>query len=159
MNPNAYLRIGLILVLMTALAACQSNPFSVQGKIVVEEKRIALQPEGSASGSWQGKQDLTVNYTATRNQDILQMAGDILLRKHKKLVSFQFSLVLIDAEGQILDVVPITTAGGRRKIEQIPFSREVALPPQTRYFAFTYDGTTSGIGQGGSPKSFWSAPW
>ena len=159
MKTNILFRIGLVLSLLLTLASCQGKFMSSQGRVVAEEKRIALQPEGSASGSWQGKQDLTVNYTATRNQDILQMAGDILLRKHKKLVSFQFSLVLIDADGKILDVVPVTTAGGRQKIEQIPFSREVTLPPDTSYFAFTYDGTTSGIGQGGSPKSFWSAPW
>ncbi len=159
MKINTSFRVGLVLILFFTLASCQGKFMTGQGKVVAEEKRIALQQEGSVSGSWQGKQDLKVNYTATRNQDILQMAGDILLRKHKKLVSFKFSLVLIDADGKILDLVPVTTAGGRQMIEQIPFSREVTLPPGTSYFAFTYDGTTSGIGQGGSPKSFWSAPW
>ena len=159
MRNNISFQIGLILVFVVTMASCQGKFMTGQGKVIAEEKRIALQQEGSSSGSWQGKKDLTVNYTATRNQDILQMAGDILLRKHKKLVSFQFSLVLIDADGKILDIVPVTTTGGRQKIEQIPFSREVTLLPGTKYFAFTYDGTTSGTGQGGSPKSFWSTPW
>ena len=159
MKITIFLRIGVVLFLFFTMASCQGKFMSDQGRVVAEEKRIALQQEGSESGSWQGKKDLTVNYTATRNQDILQMAGDILLKKHKKLVSFQFSLVLIDADGQILDIVPVTTAGGRQKIEQIAFSREVTLPPGTSYFTFTYDGTTSGIGQGGSPKSFWSGHW
>ena len=159
MNPNAYLRLGLILILMTALAACQGKLFSVQGEFVVEEKRIALQQEGSASGSWQGKQDLTVSYTATRNQDLLQMAGDIVFRRPKMLDTFRFSLVLIDAEGKILDVIPVTTAGGRMETEKIAFSHELTLPPGTRFFAFTYDGTSRGVGQGGSPNAFWSAPW
>ena len=159
MISNNLLRIGLILMLVAALAACQGKLFSVEGKFVVEEKRIALQQQGTTSGSWQGKKDLTVDYTATRNQDVLQMAGEIKLKKHKKLNSFAFSLVLIDAEGKVLEVQPVVSAGGRQKIALLPFSHELTLPPGPRYFAFTYDGESSGIGQGGSPKSFWSAPW
>ena len=156
---NNFIRIGLILILVAMLAACQGKLFSVEGKLVVEEKRIALQQEGSASGSWQGKNDLTVNYTATRNQDVLQMAGEIRFNRPRLLDTFRFSLVLIDATGKILDVIPVTSAGGRQETEQVSFSHELTLPQGTRSFAFTYDGTTRGIGQGGSPNSFWSAPW
>ena len=102
-----------------------------QGKVVVEEKRIALQSEGSASGSWQGKTDLTVNYTTSRTRDTLRIAGDIVFQRHKLLDTFRFSLVLIDTDGNVLDVVPVTSAGGRRKVEQVSFSRELPLPPNT----------------------------
>ena len=159
MKTNVSFRIGLVLVLFVTMASCQGKLGTGQGRVVAEEKRIALQPEGSASGSWQGKKDLTVNYTTTRSQDTLQIAGDIVFNRHKLLDTFRFSLVLIDGEGNVLDVVPVTSAGGRQKVEQVPFSREVTLPPDTVSFAFTYDGTTRGIGQGGSPNSFWSAPW
>jgi len=159
MNRNAFCVFGAILFLIITLAACQSKLFTAKGKMVVEEKRIAIQQNGSVSGSWQGKSDLTIDYTANRSQDELQMAGDILFRKHEKLNSFRLSLVLIDAGGNILDVVPIATAGGRHQIEQLPFTHELTLPPDARYFAFTYDGTSSGVGAGGSPSSFWSAPW
>ncbi len=159
MVSNASLRIGSILILITVLVSCQGKLGTGHGRVVAEEKRIALQPEGSASGSWQGKKDLTVNYTTTRSQDTLQIAGDIVFNRHKLLDTFRFSLVLIDAGGNVLDIVPIQSAGGRRKVEQVAFSREVTLPPDTVSIAFTYDGTTRGIGQGGSPNSFWSAPW
>ncbi|KPJ78573.1 MAG: hypothetical protein AMJ54_02835 [Deltaproteobacteria bacterium SG8_13] len=159
MNINTSFRIGLILILLALLSSCQGKLLTAKGKTVAEQKRIALQPEGTASGSWQGKGDLTVNYTTTRTRDTLQIAGDIVFQRHKLLDTFRFSLVLIDTDGSVLDVVPITSAGGRRKIEQVSFSRELPLPPDTRSFAFTYDGTTRGIGEGGSPTSFWSAPW
>ena len=159
MYPNTYLRIGSLLILITVLVSCQGKFMTGQGRVVAEEKRIALQSEGSASGSWQGKQDLTVNYTTTRSQDALQIAGDIVFKRHKQLDTFRFSLVLIDGDGNVLDIVPVTSAGGRRKVEQVPFSQEISLPPGTRSIAFSYDGTTRGIGQGGSPNSFWSAPW
>ena len=159
MHPNTYLRIGSFLILMTVLASCQGKFMTGQGRVVAEEKRITLQSEGSASGSWQGKKDLTVNYTTTRNQDTLQIAGDIVFKRSKLLNTFRFSLVLIDADGNVLDIVPAASAGGRQEVEQVSFSQEMTLPPDTRFFAFTYDGTTRGIGQGGSPKSFWSAPW
>ena len=128
-------------------------------RVVAEETRIALKQNGPESGSWQGNNDLTVNYTTTRNQDTLQIAGDIVFKRHRLLDTFRFSLVLIDAEGNVLDIVPVTSAGGRHKVEQLSFSREVTVPPATRSVAFSYDGTTRGVGQGGSPNSFWSAPW
>ena len=159
MHPSTYLRIGSLLILITMLASCQGKFMSGQGRVVAEEKRIALQSEGSASGSWQGKKDLTVNYTTTRSQDTLQIAGDIVFMRERLLDIFRFSLVLIDGGGNVLDVAPVTSAGGRQKVQQVPFSREITLPPNTMSFAFTYDGTTRGVGQGGSPNSFWSAPW
>ena len=159
MDHRAFQWIGVILVLILAMVSCQAKFLTGQGNFVPEEKRLDLPPEGSASGSWQGKTDLTVNYTTARTPEVLQISGDIVFRKQKKLVGFQFSTVLIDGEGRVLEVVPVTSAGGRRKIEQISFNKEIPLPPETRYFAFMYDGATSGTGQGGSPKSFWSAPW
>lgn len=159
MNIFTSLRIGFVVILIVTLASCQGKFLTGQGRVVAEEKRIALQQEGSESGSWQGKTDLTVNYTTTRSQDTLQVAGDIVFKRHKLLDTFRFSLVLIDAEGNVLDVVPVASAGGRRKVEQVSFSKELTLPPGTRSFAFTYDGTTRGIGEGGSPTAFWSAPW
>ena len=159
MKINASFRIGFMPILIATLVSCQGKLLTANGKFVAEEKRIALQQDGSASGSWQGKQDLTVNYTMTRNQNVLQIAGDIVFRGHKLLDTFRFSLVLIDADGSVLEVVPVTSAGGRRKVEQVSFSREMPLPPNTVYFAFSYDGTTRGIGEGGSPTAFWSAPW
>ena len=159
MGKKNHLWIGFLLILPIALAGCQGKMFSVEGAFVAEEKRIALPQEGSSSGSWQGKKDLTVNYTLARTQNELQMSGDILLRRHKKLVSFSFSTVLIGGDGKVLEVVPVTTGGGRRKIEQISFNRELSLPPDARFFSFSYSGTTGGTGDSGSPKSFWSAPW
>jgi hypothetical protein len=159
MNFNAIARFGCIAALLVTLAACQGKIFTGQGNFVPEQNRIVLAQEGSESGNWQGKNDLTVNYTTTRNQDVMQIAGDIQFNRHKQLDTFRFSIVLIDSDGNVLEVAPVASAGGRRKVEQVSFNREVTLPPGTRSFAFTYDGTTRGIGQGGSPTSFWSAPW
>ena len=162
MLTNAFLRMGVILLLLLPLTACQSKRVTAEGRTVAPERRISLPAEGSASGSWQGKNDLTVNYTVTRTQDTLQISGDIVLdRRHsrKKLNTFTCSLVLIDANGAVLTVSGIATAGGRNEVERVAFSHEQQLPPPARFFAFSYSGQTSGVGDQGSPKQFWSVPW
>lgn len=160
MRTIAVMRIGMILTILLPLTACQSKLFTAEGKPVAAEKRMALPAEGSESGSWQGKTDLTVNYTVTRAQDTVQISGDIVFKKrHKKLNTFQSSLVLVDANGAVLTVTGMATAGGRDVVERVSFNIEQPLPPTARFFAFSYTGETSGRGDNGSPKQFWSVPW
>jgi hypothetical protein len=159
MNLNAIARFGCIAALVVTLAGCQSKLLSVEGKLVAEENRIALPSEGSASGSWQGKTDLVVEYSVSRMAEALQMAGEIVFRRQKLLNNFQCSVVLIGGNGTVLKVAGIATASGLEETERIPFSHEIQLPPATRFFAFSYSGTSRGRGNSGSPNSFWSAPW
>jgi hypothetical protein len=153
-------RVGFVLILLVTLASCHGKFMTDQGRVVAKEKRIGLQQEGSESGSWQGRTDLTVNYTTTRTGNVLQIAGDIVFNWQELLDTFRISLVLIDSNGSVLDVVPITSAGGNREAEQVSFSRELTLPPEAHSFAFAYNGVSRGIGTGqGSPTSFSLAPW
>ena len=154
------LQIGFVLILIVTMASCQGKFMTDQERVVAEEKRIGLQQEGSESGSWQGRTDLTVNYTTTRTGNVLQIAGVIVFNWQEMLDNFRISLVLIDANGSVLDIVPITSAGARREVEQVSFNKELTLPSDARSFAFTYNGEARGIGTGqGSPTYFRLTPW
>ena len=160
MNRKTLISVGAILILIALLTACQSKLLSEEGQFVAEDHRIALPLGGSASGNWQGKADLMVEYTVTTTPQLLQIAGEIVFNREQRLSIFTCSLVLIDANGLTLTVDGIATAGGREDyIQRVQFSHEMQLPPASRYFAFSYNGETSGTGNGGSPNSFWASPW
>ena len=159
MNRNTLIGVGAILILIALLTACHSKLLTEEGQFVAEDHRIALPLGGSTSGNWPGKADLVVEYTMTTTAQTLQIAGEIVFNRERRLSTFTCSLVLIDANGLTLIVDGIATGGGREEIQRIPFSHEMQLPPASRYFAFSYNGETSGTGNGGSPNSFWASPW
>lgn len=159
MIRSFWIGMGAILISIWLLAACQSKFFTAEGRFVAEEKRTAIELGGSASGSWQGKTDLVVEYTMTTTAQSMQIAGEIVFRRTRILNTFQCMVVLIDANGNVLQVEGIVSSGGRDEVQRIPFSREIKLPPAARYFAFSYSGTSGGRGNSSSPNSFWSSPW
>ena len=161
MKPGTKIFFGFMLLIVAMLAAaCSSKMFTAEGKFVAEEKRLDLKEGGPFPREWQGKgNQLTIKYEYIRNQDDLQIMGDIVFRREKNLDNFSCSIVLIDAAGTVLLVQGMVIAGGREQIETIPFKHEMQLPPGTQSMAFSYSGTTRGTGGSGSPNSFWSSPW
>jgi hypothetical protein len=159
MKPGTKLFLGFMLVIFVMLAAaCSSQMFTAEGKLVAEDRRLDLKEGGPFPRDWQGKH-LKIKYEYVRKQDDFQIMGDIVFKKERKLANFRCSIVLIDAAGKVLLVEGLVVAGGRQKTMEIPFKKEMQLPLGAQSMAFSYSGASGGTGQSGSPSSFWSSPW
>jgi hypothetical protein len=160
MQPGTKLFFGFMLLIFGMLsAACSSKMFTAEGKLVAEERRLDLKEGGPYPRDWKGKNRLTIKYEYIRKQDNLQIMGDIVFNREKNLNDFRCSIVLIDAAGKVILVEGLVVAGGRQKTIEIPFKKEMQLPPGAHSMAFSYSGTSGGTGNSGSPNSFWFAPW
>ena len=159
MKPKTKLIFDFIFVIFLLLAvACSRQMFSAEGKFVADDRQLDLKEGGPFPRDWQGKH-LKIKYEYIRKKDDFQIMGDIIFKKEKKLWKFRCSIVFIDAAGKVLIVQGLAVAGGRRQIDKIPFKYELQLPPGAQSMAFSYSGESSGTGNSGSPKSFWSSPW
>ena len=113
---------------------------------------------GSHQGSWETRH-LTVNYDYLRNEDKLQISGEVLFRREKTLAKFHCNLVLISSQGTVLQITRVASAPVRQEIRKLSFRRKLELPEGTRSMAFSYSGAVGGGHGSGSPSSFWSVPW
>jgi hypothetical protein len=105
--------------------------------------------------------DLTVDYQYVRKEDTLQISGKVLLADYltrdSSLRYFNLSILLADADNNIIDSRPLTSAGYGGPIV---FNKTLQLPREAKnmVFAFTYTGQTMGGGDGGGPWDFWEYP-
>ena len=161
MNRSILVGAGFVLILIGLLAACQSGFATGKGRIVKEEYRIDLPSQGYTTGNWQGRRRLlTCQYTINTDQEAMLITGEIRFVRQVLWTRFVFNVVLIDEEGAVILILPIArTAKRQEEVEMLPLNRELQLPPGTQYFTFSYSGQASGVGDMGSPKSFWSKPW
>ena len=147
---------------LTLLFFCGQQEISARKhKTVPEKKRIELRDGGPYKGVWETG-DLTLDYEYTRETGRLSMVGQVNLKRSGSgvLNNFDLQANLIDTEGKIIDYKVIASAGGRRQIHKIPFKTEIKIPDQTWGVAFSYNGSTSGTGQGsGSSNRFWITPF
>ena len=128
-------------------------------RTVPEDKRIELQDGGPYQGEWQAK-DLTFTYEYTKEPGRIAINGEVKFKRAKRLDTFTLEANLIDTEGHVLHRQRIGIAGGRREIQVVPTKAEIKAPEGTWGVAFSYSGTTRGIGEGaGSPNQFWLTPW
>jgi len=159
MKPGTIIFFGtLLLIFVILVSACSKQTFTAEGKFVAEERRLDLKEGGPFPRDWQGRH-LAIKYEYIRKQDDFQIMGDINFKRERRLQGFRCSVVLLDSTGKVLHVQGMVVAGGRQKIEKIPFKLEFQLPPGSQSMAFSYSGTSGGGGQSGGPSSFWSSPW
>ena len=149
----------MILAGIFILSACQSKMLTYGDRTVDLDRRIALEDGGPHKANWQTK-DLTLDYEYTRKGNALDISGDIHLNRAKKktLVKFSFAINLLDPSGKVLQTQSLTVTGGRRKVKTISFEKDMEIPADTRYIAFSYGGSVSGTGEGGSTKIFGELP-
>ena len=161
--PQAVMRNSILLgVPAVFLLACQSLMVSYQGATVRSEDRIPLVAGAGQAGSYLGP-DLTVDYQYLWNQSELNISGAIgfagsISHNFSVIVNFHLSLVLLDAEGRILETKLLDATSSGDPSDPIRFSERLALPPGVSGMAFVYGGDAREGGLEGMTTSFWHYP-
>lgn len=157
--------ISLILVVIL-LVGCRSLSFDPRGHTVPEAKRIALPQSGDYSSIYDNG-DFDLTYKISVNQSQRGIYGK--LRFNERITYnfyiiryFHLELVALDADGKVLEMIPLTTVGNLNAIFSGPleFNRTFAWPSNTVAIAFSYTGQAwgDGTGDGGDVMDFWEYP-
>jgi hypothetical protein len=160
---------GKLLTLILAssiLLGCQSLNLAPIGHTVPQDKWILLSQAGDQSGVWQSK-DLVLNYKYDRDHSQVYISGVIrfggLIMNHYELIQyFHLDAIPVDAQGKVLDMIALTTAGEMNTLYDGPidFNKILTLPANTAAIAFSYRGRASGGGSyfDGGYADFWEYP-
>jgi hypothetical protein len=152
----------LLVVAAVFLPACQSLMVSYQGATVHSEDRIPLVAGAGQAGGYLGP-DLAVDYQYLWNQSKLDISGAVVFAgsisgNFTSIKRFHMSLVLLDAQGRILEMKLLQTANPGDPSDPMPFSERIALPPGVSGMAFVYGGDAREGGQDGVSTMFWHYP-
>jgi hypothetical protein len=149
----SFLKQILLLALLPLLMACQSL-FTYNGATVRDGISVPLKPGGPHTGTWH-YQDVTIDFTYTREPKTLHISGDIHLAFQALTDHFFVRLHFIDDSQKIIGTEVIATAGYRTRVETYHFDKTLEVPSGT--IAFSYDGEIRGVSDDGS-WSFWMDP-
>ena len=156
---------GLILITVI-LSGCQGVAFGPIGRTVPENKWIFLSQSGDQSGRWQNE-DLILDYKYDRYQSQVSISGIIrfagrIMNNYSVVQYFHLDAIAVDAQGKVLDMISLTTAGDLNSLYDGPvdFNKILTLPPNTAAIAFSYQGRAQGNGSGfgGGYMDFWEYP-
>jgi|WetSurMetagenome_2_1015567.scaffolds.fasta_scaffold01675_11 hypothetical protein len=157
--------VGIVLV-MAFTVGCQSLSFNPRGHTVPEAKRIALPQSGDYSSTYDNG-DFDLAYKLVRNQGQSSISGRLrfderITYSYYIIRYFHLDLVALDAEGKVLEMIPLTSVGNLNAIfdNSIEFNKTLAFPPNTVAMAFSYTGKAcgDGSGDGGDVMDFWEYP-
>ncbi len=151
------IRLGFAIALMAVLCACQSVRLSYTGRIISEERRIAISAGGPHSGNFQ-TDDIKMDYEYTQQPDAFDISGTVHFRRQKLIWTFRLDVHFADSTGAIIDTRNLVTAGSKQMIDSLSFKENLNFPPNAAYMSFSYSGTSSGTGNSGSPNDFWLSP-
>ena len=132
---QAVMRNVLLLGVMAVfLPACQSLMVTYQGATVHPEDRIPLVAGAGLAGSYLAP-NLTIDYQYIWNQSELDILGAIVFARSISnnftlIKTFHMSLVLLDAQGRILEMKLLQTASGVRNAVSISSERLMPSTPR-----------------------------
>jgi hypothetical protein len=156
-------RLFALMLAMVSLLGCQSLSFDPKGYTVPESCWIALPPDGNSSGEWTND-DIILRYSFLRSQSQLRVSGSIrftdrITKIYLLIQYFHLDLIPLDARGNVLDMIGLTTATGVNTVfdNSVEFKTVLTLPSNTEAFAFSYRGRTYGTKDGGF-MDFWEYP-
>lgn len=158
-NVLSRMIMGFLLILVI-LAGCSHFLINYDGAKIRDGYQIPIVDGVKKLGQYTTL-DVTVDYQYERIDDTLQISGkvrfaDYLLRD-SGLRYFSISILLADAENNIIASRPLTSAGYGGPIT---FNKTLQLPREAKVmvFGFTYTGQAMGGGDGGGPWDFWEYP-
>jgi hypothetical protein len=165
-------KIGLPVILLGIVVACQGRFLSYQGAVAKQESRIALQEGGSHTGSWKTR-DLSMDYRYQRDQGNMELSGTVELDKslERGFPTLEYLILrvhLLDAEGRVLESEEILTSEYRHMVKKLSFKQSMELPQGTAAMAFSYRGRVRDVGGsgmavddsgGGDSWDFWLHPF
>ena len=152
----------LLGVVAVFLLACQSLMVSYQGATVHSEDRIPLVAGALQAGGYLAP-DLAVYYQYVWNQSELDISGVVVFagsisNNFTLIKKFHMSLVLLDAQGRILEMKLLQTASPGDPSNPMPFRQRLTAPPGVSGMAFVYSGDAREGGQDGVATTFWHYP-
>ena len=148
------------------LLGCQSVSLEPIGHMVPENKWFFLSQSGDQSGTWHGE-DLSLDYKYDRYHSHLSISGIIhfagrIVDNYSIVQYFHLDAIPVDAQGKVLDMISLTTAGDMNTLYDGPveFNKILTLPPNTAAIAFSYRGRAYGSGSysDGGFMDFWEYP-
>jgi hypothetical protein len=155
-----------LILISVILLGCQSTSLAPMGRTVPQNKWIFLSQSGDQSGTWRSE-DLLLNYKYDRYENQLSISGIIrfagrIMNNYGIVQYFHLDAIPVDAQGKVLDMIGLTTAGDLNTVYDNPidFDKILTLPPGTAAMAFSYRGRVSGGGSGfdGGFMDFWEYP-
>jgi hypothetical protein len=163
---RCYGRVISAILAVVFLVGCQSLSFDPRGRTVPEAKRIAL-PQSEDYASIYDNGDFDLAYKIASNQGQTSISGR--LRFNERITYnfyiiryFHLNLIALDADGKVLEMMPLTTVGNLNAIfnDPVEFKRTLRLPSNTAAIAFSYTGQAwgDGTGDGGDVMDFWEYP-
>jgi len=148
------------------LFGCQASVYKhsvSSGGTVQADKRISLLG-GEHFGTWKTF-DLTIPYRYARNQDRLELSGEVDFSNRIKfnfqiMESFFVTVMLLNDQGTVLQNVDVGSSFYFADSDDpIKFAKTFVVPPGTTAMAFSYTGTARGIGSNGDTNTdFWDFP-
>ena len=151
------IRWSFAMALMVAIFACQSPFLSYSGKIITEERRIAILESGPHTGRFQTR-DIELDYTYTQERQSFNIIGTVHFKRKKKIWSFTMGVHFLDSTGAIINSQNLVVGGNKQMLDSMSFNRNLNFPSNSKYMSFSYSGTSSGTGNSGSPNDFWLTP-
>jgi hypothetical protein len=161
-----YWKIPSLILISAILLGCQSLSFKPIGHMVPEKKSLFLSQSGDQSGAWKSE-DLILDYKYDRYQNQLSISGIIhfasrITNNYSIIQYFHLDAIPVDAQGKVLDMISLTTAGDLNALYDGPvdFYKILTLPPNTAAIAFSYRGRAYGSGSyfDGGFMDFWEYP-
>jgi hypothetical protein len=155
-----------LILISVILLGCQSVSFKPIGHMVPENKWLVLSQSGDQSGAWKSE-DLILDYKYDRYQSQLSISGIIhfagrITNNYSIVQYFHLDAIPVDAQGKVLDMISLTTAGDMNTLFDGPvdFNKILTLPPETAAIAFSYRGRAYGSGSyfDGGFMDFWEYP-
>jgi hypothetical protein len=151
------------------LFGCQTLSFDPRGHVVPEAQRITIPESGERIGAYK-TEDLTVAYKMVRAAGRLSVSGEIrftdrIAENFPLVLYFHLGVILIDAQGKVLDMVGLTSAANYATqysiLPEYPitFTTSVVVPDNVTAVAFNYTGKAmDNAGPEGGSMDFWEYP-
>jgi len=159
-------KVSSLILISVILSGCQSASLKPIGHMVPENKWFFLSQSGDQSGTWKSE-DLILDYKYDRYQSQLNISGVIhfagrIINSFTIIQYFHLDAIPVNAQGKVLDMISLTTAGDLNAVYDGPveFNKILTLPPDTAAIAFSYRGRASGSGSyfEGGFMDFWEYP-
>ena len=166
LKRNDRLRQSLLLLgLFFIVVSCAGLGSTYQGTQAKPDNRQSIAELKGKAVVWGGK-DISIQYTASVANEILEMKGVVeplgTIKNFPQINSLRVSIHFIDAGGRILATSGLWSAGARKDATLVrwTFANQYPLPPGTSAIGFSYRGSVSDNGESGGKDGWdvWQRP-
>ena len=153
----------IVVALSLTLGACIGTGVFYVGKGVKAEHAVALEEAIQQEATWETF-DLTVNYRAVQEGDVLEMKGEVKLSQHftmnyARLSRLDVYVLALDKDLRVLESSRLNLRPTIELEYPIGFTASLPLPSDTTSISFAYNGVArEGGTRDGGTSAFWLLP-